>query len=260
MTKTILITGSTDGIGLQTARSLVGEGQRVLLHGRSADKLATAKAETGAETGFIADLSSIAGANALAEAVRREIGQLDVLINNAGVFKTPQAVTEEGYDIRFMVNTIAPYALTKALVPAMPATGRVVNLSSAAQAPFSLEALRGEQRLAAQEAYSQSKLALTGWTRALAAAAPNGPVFLAINPGSLLATKMVQEGYGIAGNDIAIGAAILRDAALDPAFADKSGAYFDNDSGCFADPHPFVMQSATNRALVEALDTLAAQG
>ncbi|WP_417476018.1 hypothetical protein [Leisingera sp.] len=69
----------------------------------------------------------------------------------------------------------------------------------------------------------------------------------------------MRDGYGIAGNDIAIGAQILRDAALAPAFAEKSGAYFDNDSGRFADPHPFIMQEPTNQAQVDASDALIAE-
>ena len=88
------------------------------------------------------------------------------------------------------------------------------------------------------EAYAQSKLAITIWSAELAKFLPSGPIFIAVNPGSLLASKMVHEGFGIAGKDINIGADILVRASLDPEFENASGKYFDNDTGHFAAPHP----------------------
>ncbi|MEM1363737.1 MAG: SDR family NAD(P)-dependent oxidoreductase [Pseudomonadota bacterium] len=238
MTKTILITGSTDGIGLLTAKKLAASGHKVLLHGRSTAKLQAAAAETGGtvET-YAADLSDLSAVDALAKDIRSKHDHLDVLINNAGVLKAANPVLENGQDIRFVVNTLAPYRLTELLLPIIPNDGRVVNLSSAAQAPVTLKALAGQVRQSDMEAYAQSKLAITIWTREWAKSLPEGPVMVAVNPGSLLATKMVKEGFGVAGSDLSIGADILIDAALQPRFAEVSGAYFDNDSGAFADPH-----------------------
>ncbi len=238
MTKTILITGSTDGIGLLTAQMLAKEGHRVLLHGRSAARLKAAAAQVGgAVETYAADLSRMADVHAMAAELRARHDRIDVLINNAGVLKAPLTTTEAGHDLRFMVNTFAPYALTRALLPIIPADGRIVNLSSAAQAPVDMAAMRGDVRLTDNAAYAQSKLAITIWSRALARELGDGPVVVAVNPGSLLASKMVREGYGIAGNDLSIGANILREAALGASFADASGRYFDNDSGQFAQPH-----------------------
>ncbi|WP_299375492.1 SDR family NAD(P)-dependent oxidoreductase [uncultured Tateyamaria sp.] len=238
MTKTILITGSTDGIGLLTAQMLAKEGHRVLLHGRSAARLEAAAAQVGgAVETYAADLSRMADVHAMAAELRARHDRIDVLINNAGVLKAPLTTTEAGHDLRFMVNTFAPYALTRALLPIIPADGRIVNLSSAAQAPVDMAAMRGDVRLTDNAAYAQSKLAITIWSRALARELGDGPVVVAVNPGSLLASKMVREGYGIAGNDLSIGANILREAALGTSFADASGRYFDNDSGQFAQPH-----------------------
>ncbi|WP_171098064.1 SDR family NAD(P)-dependent oxidoreductase [Ruegeria sp. HKCCD7255] len=238
MNKTILVTGSTDGIGLLTAKKLAADGHKVLLHGRSASKLERAAAAVGddVET-YAADLTDLSEVRKLAENVRTKHHNLDVLINNAGVLKAPQTVLENGQDIRFVVNTLAPFLLTELLLPIIPAGGRVVNLSSAAQAPVNINAMRGNVQLADMEAYAQSKLAITIWTREWAKSLSNAPVMVAVNPGSLLASKMVKEGFGLAGNDMNIGADILIDAALGERFADASGAYFDNDSGAFADPH-----------------------
>ncbi|WP_298934831.1 SDR family NAD(P)-dependent oxidoreductase [uncultured Ruegeria sp.] len=238
MKKSILITGSTDGIGLLTAKKLAADGHKVLLHGRSLPKLESAATEVGGDVEtYAADLSDLSAVRKLAESVRAKHGKLDVLINNAGVLKAPQTVLENGQDIRFVVNTLAPYLLTELLLPIIPADGRVVNLSSAAQAPVNLKAMQGNVPLADMEAYAQSKLAITIWTQNWAKSQAGAPVMVAVNPGSLLASKMVKEGFGVAGNDMTIGADILIDAALGERFANASGAYFDNDSGGFADPH-----------------------
>ena len=212
MTKTILITGSTDGIGLETAKTLAGKGHNVLLHGRSESKLAHAKSELSAITGsnnvesYLADMSDLDSVASFAESVVKDHDALDVVINNAGVYKTNRPITPSGTDVRFVVNTISPYLLTKKLLPLISSSGRVINLSSAAQSPVDLKALSGQTKIANDfEAYAQSKLAITMWSNAMAQSLGNdGPVIIAANPGSLLATKMVKEGFGTAGHDITI--------------------------------------------------------
>ena len=257
MSKTVLITGATDGIGLETARMLVAEGHHVLLHGRSKEKLDTAAEAVGADRGrYLADLSLLTEVDALADAVIADHARLDVLINNAGVFKVPQSTLSNGLDVRFVVNTLAPYRLTRRLLPAIPSDGRIINLSSAAQAPVSLDALRGDVHLSDLEAYSQSKLAITMWSRVLAEELSDGPVVVAVNPGSLLASKMVQQGFGVAGNDLAIGAKVLMRGALADEFADASGRYFDNDAGSFGSPHPDALDAAKSRAVVQVVESL----
>lgn len=258
MAKTILVTGATDGIGLLTARTLAREGHKVLLHGRSAEKLESAARQVNgdAET-FRADLSSLDEVRTMADDVLAHHDRLDVLINNAGVFKTPRTRTPEGMDVRFMVNAIAPCLLTHLLLPVIPPDGRVVNLSSAAQAPVDVRAMRGEAELGDMDAYAQSKLAITIWTREMAKQHPDGPVFLAVNPGSLLASKMVKEGFGVAGNDLGIGADILRRTALAAEFSSASGQYFDNDRQCFAPPHSSACDADNVAAVMGVLQDIA---
>ncbi len=111
MTKTILITGSTDGIGLETAKRLLAKGHRVLLHGRNASKLekvAQSLASKGEIESYVADLSDMKAVAGLAEAITDQHDQLDVLINNAGVLRVSNPLTKDGLDVRFVVNTIAP--------------------------------------------------------------------------------------------------------------------------------------------------------
>jgi NAD(P)-dependent dehydrogenase (short-subunit alcohol dehydrogenase family) len=266
MTKTILITGSTDGIGLETAKILASQGHHVLLHGRNPAKLEQAKkivsdlADGGLVESYLADLSHMAEVEALAKAVTDNHSSLDILINNAGIYKTPHPITKEGMDVRFVVNTLAPYLLTKRLLPLLSSSARVINLSSAAQAPVNLDALAGRVHLSDEmSAYAQSKLAITMWSRSMALKNKDGPAFIAINPGSLLATKMVKEGFGVAGNDIGIGADILVRAALSDEFATTTGQYFDNDSGRFAPPHPDALDNEKIEELVRNIESILAE-
>ncbi|MDO6565248.1 SDR family NAD(P)-dependent oxidoreductase [Amphritea sp. 1_MG-2023] len=264
MSKTIFITGSTDGIGLATARKLIGEGHKVILHGRNPAKLANVQQElisasSAAQVdGFVADLSRLTDVVALANAVSEKYNQIDVLVNNAGIFKTTEAMTDGGIDLRFVVNTFAPYLLTQRLLPLLGNTGRVVNLSSAAQAPVDLKALAGDVRVADDfSAYAQSKLALTMWSQSMAQLlGDQGPVIIAVNPGSLLASKMVKEGFGVAGNDLSIGADILIRAALSDEFSTASGQYFDNDAGQFSNPHPDVQDQAKVIGVVAGIESV----
>ena len=254
MPKTILITGATDGLGLETARSLSQDGHRLLLHGRSADKLARAAAAmSGPVQTYSADLSDLEAVEIFAAQVIAAHDHLDVLINNAGVYKTATRRAATGEDIRFLVNTVAPYLLTHRLLPLLGKTGRVVNLSSAAQARMDLDALAGARPMDAMAAYAQSKLGITIWTRAMAEAHPDGPAFFAVNPGSLLATKMVKEGFGMSGNNIGIGVDILKRVALSDEFAGRSGAYFDNDSGRFAALDPAAQDPSQVNGLMDVL-------
>ncbi len=262
MSKIILLTGATDGIGLETARLLAADGHRVLLHGRSADKLERVRSELADSPGgvdtFRADLSDLSQVEALATAVAAKYPRIDILINNAGVLKVPNPRTATGLDVRFVVNTLAPVLLTRQLLPSMAPDGRIISLSSAAQATVDLNALAG--RGATMEdfpAYAQSKLALTMWSAALAQElGPEGPVVVAINPGSLLNTNMVREGFGRSRAGADVGANILFRAALSDEFADATGRYFDNDSGAFAPPHRDAARPRTVAAVLDAIHAL----
>lgn len=255
MTKTILITGATDGIGRATALVLAAKGHRLIVHGRNAEKLSALAQEIGADSPTVqADMSDLVQVAAMARQLRDTHDRVDVVINNAGVLKAPNPVTAEGLDLRFVVNTFAPALLSLLLLPIVPKDGRLVHLSSAAQAPVDVAAMDGKRRLNDMEAYAQSKLALTMWSQDFAAHHRDGPMSVSVNPGSLLATKMVREGFGAAGNDLNIGVDILARAALSDEFADASGRYFDNDSGRFAAPHPDAADPGKVAQVVAAIN------
>jgi NAD(P)-dependent dehydrogenase (short-subunit alcohol dehydrogenase family) len=238
MKKTIFITGSTDGIGKLAAIRLAKEGHEIYLHGRNSDKLdrviEEVKQQSGNDQikGFLADFSDLTAVKQMASQVLTEVSKIDVLINNAGIFKSSVPQTIDGLDIRFAVNYFAPYLLTRELRPLLNkgTAPRLINLSSAAQAPVSHAALAGNGPSSVQGAYAQSKLALTMWSFHLAAAHPE-LVTIAVNPGSLLNTNMVREAYGRHWSSADKGGNILFDLALSEEYSSDSGKYFDNDKG-----------------------------
>jgi NAD(P)-dependent dehydrogenase (short-subunit alcohol dehydrogenase family) len=251
---------------LETARILVSLGQHVLLHGRNPSKLEEAEKTLSVLPGcgriesYVADLSLMADVEALAKAVAAKHAELDVLINNAGVYNAPDPVTQDGLDVRFAVNTIAPYLLTQRLLPLFGTSGRVVNLSSAAQSPVDPKAMAGHVSLSDGAAYAQSKLALTMWSRSLALSLEDhGPAIIAVNPGSMLGSKMVKQAFGVTGGDVRIGAEILGRAALADEFADASGQYIDNDTGQFASPHPDALDPRKSQEIVRVIETVLAE-
>lgn len=123
----VFVTGSTDGIGLQSAQMLVADGHRVVLHARN-EQRAEAAAETvpGATATVVGDLSSLAQTRALAAAATAQ-GPFDAVIHNAGVGGAPRRrVTEDGLEQTFQINVLAPYLLTVL----MPLPRRLVYLTS----------------------------------------------------------------------------------------------------------------------------------
>lgn len=263
MNKTILITGSTDGIGLATAKSLLKLGHTVIIHGRNETKLFNTKSQleevAGSDKvfGYKADLSIFSEVHKLVSELKRNHSKLDVLINNAGVFVVPENVSKDGLDVRFMVNTISPYVLTKHLIPLLGNTGRVINLSSAAQSAISPTELTQPSTLSDNTVYAKSKLALTMWSIQMAHSLDtNGPIVVAVNPKSFLGSKMVEQAYGVVGGNVEIGADILVKAAISDEFADASGQYFDNDIGQFTSPHKDAVTPEKTANLIRTLEEL----
>lgn len=247
--QTVLITGSTDGVGKLTALKLAKDGHRILMHGRNPEKLKNTISEVSEKSrnhkiqGFVSDLSDFNSIDKMIEDVSTEFSSIDVLINNAGIYKSPIEQNQDGLDIRFVVNYFAPYLLTHGLLPQFKnsTSPRVINLSSAAQSTVSLSALQGQEMITTQEAYAQSKLALTMWSFSFAQNHPEITT-IAVNPGSLLNTRMVQEAYGQFWSPADKGADILVELAIKEKHNDSNGKYFDNDRGAYSSAHKDAYQ------------------
>lgn len=242
--KTILITGSTDGVGMLTAIKLAKDGHQLLLHGRNYEKLRNTISEIKEKTrndnimGFVSDLSDFDSIKKMIDELLIKISAIDVLINNAGVYKSAKDRNKDNLDMRFAVNYFAPFILTNGLLPLLKNSNssRVINLSSAAQSTVSIEALKGNKTIMDSEAYAQSKLALTMWSFIFAQLNPEITT-IAVNPGSLLNTNMVKEAYGHHWSSADKGANILVELALADKYSESSGKYFDNDKGSFNTAH-----------------------
>src|SRR5581483_6835176 len=124
--KTVLITGSTDGVGRFVAGRLAAEGAHVLIHGRDAVRAKALiddieKAGHAAPTFYQADLSSMAGARELAAAVIRDHNRLDVFVSNAGIGSQNDGPhrqeSRDGYELRFAVNYLSGFLLAHLLLP-----------------------------------------------------------------------------------------------------------------------------------------------
>jgi len=263
MKKTILVTGSTDGIGKLAAIKLAKDGHEVYVHGRNAEKLAKVIEEVKAESnnenvsGFIADFSDLDAVKQMAQQVNSQLAKLDVLINNAGVFNSPAALNKDGFDLRFVVNYFAPYVLTNELIALLRKgeTPSIINLSSAAQSPVSYEVLAGKAEAGTRETYSQSKLALTMWSFDLAKKLSDIAV-IPVNPGSLLNTQMVREAFGKFWSPADKGGDILYDLAVSEKYKGMTGKYFDNDKGSFGDAHPDAYDETKIEKLIGTTDEI----
>jgi NAD(P)-dependent dehydrogenase (short-subunit alcohol dehydrogenase family) len=263
MKRSILITGSTDGVGKLTALRMAMEGHQVYLHGRNAKKVADVVEELKSASGnkyvagFVSDFSDLNSVKQFAQEVKEQVPQLDVLINNAGVFKSPNFLNHDGLDIRFVVNYLAPYLLTNELFPLLKKgnDARIINLSSAAQSTISYNAMMANEKVSENAAYAMSKLALTMWSFYLAEEQKDIAV-IAVNPGSLLNTKMANEAYGTHWSSADKGVDIVHELALDPSHQSKSGQYFDNDSGVYARAHQDAYDSDAVQRLISTTKKL----
>ncbi len=153
--KVVLVTGSTDGIGKETAFELARRGARVILHGRNHLRCQQALDEAMRKTGnrdlgcFEADLSTMASVRRLASDLCGKYEKIDILVNNAGVFMTKRVMTGDGYEMTFAVNHLAPFLLTNLLLKPLAASGRarIITVSSVAhqRAKIEFDNLQGEK-------------------------------------------------------------------------------------------------------------------
>ncbi|MEU6657629.1 SDR family NAD(P)-dependent oxidoreductase [Streptomyces sp. NPDC046821] len=238
--KRVLLTGATQGMGRHLAHLLAARGATLLLHGRDRERLAAVAEDIRAQTPdaavrtYGADLADLEQVRTLADAVLAAEPRIDVLVNNAAVGggsdPTARETSRQGHELRFAVNHLAPYVLTRRLFPLLAASApaRVVNVASAGQAPIDFDNVMLEVDYEGVHAYCRSKLALIMATFDLAAETAQHKVTInALHPAHLMNTPMVrQSGFTPAASPDDGAKATLR-LITDPALGSVTGRYFD---------------------------------
>ena len=237
--QTILITGSTDGLGKQTALALARQGATVLLHGRDQQRLETTLREIQEATGntqveiYLADFSSLSEVRRMAKNLRAQHSRLDMLINNAGtggkLGSTRPELSRDGYELLFAVNYLAPFLLTHLLLPYLrnSTPARIINVGSAGQSPLDFRDVMLERRYDPFEAYCQSKLALVMFTFDLAEELKGEQITVnCVHPASLMNTKMVYEAFVHPLSTVEDGVNAVMHLATLPALDSVTGQYF----------------------------------
>jgi NAD(P)-dependent dehydrogenase (short-subunit alcohol dehydrogenase family) len=206
--KTILITGSTHGIGEAAAKALAAQGHQVILHGRSEPRCQEVAAEIEHLTGrsntpyLIADLSEVRQVRDLASLVKANFDRLDVLVNNAGNFFLTRQLTPDGFEMTWAVNHLSYFVLTLDLLDLLKASppARIVNVSSNSHfnARLDCDPLTGldKRTYLSWKAYARSKLANVLFTYELARRLHDqGVTANALHPG--LVRTHIWDKFGI---------------------------------------------------------------
>jgi len=246
--KTILVTGSTDGVGRFVAERLAADGAEVIVHGRDrarGEALVRRIAKAGGEARFYrADFSSLAEVKSLASAIRRSADHLDVLVNNAGIGAAGavRQLSADGFELRFAVNYLAPFLLTRLVLPWLERaeTARIVNVASAGQQAIDFSDVMLERDYSAGRAYRQSKLAQILFTFDLAEELDGRPITVnSLHPATFMDTTMVRRAGVKPISTVEEGGAAILKLVASPALADVSGRYFDGLNEARADPQAY---------------------
>jgi NAD(P)-dependent dehydrogenase (short-subunit alcohol dehydrogenase family) len=249
--KTVLITGSTDGVGRHVASELAREGAQVLIHGRDASRAKTLIDEVARgghvrPTFYQADLSSLAGARQLASAVTADHKRLHVFISNAGIGSMnggPQRQTSaDGHELRFAVNYLSGFLLAHLLLPLLKAAApsRIVNVASLGQQPIDFDDVMITKNYSGSRAYAQSKLAQIMFTIDLAEELKGtGVTVNSLHPATYMNTTMVRAGGITPVSTVEEGGRAILHLATDDDVADRSGLFFNGMRESKANPQAY---------------------
>ena len=246
--RTALVTGATDGVGRVVARRLGAAGLRVLVHGRHRERgegVVRDIQQAGGEAEFIAaDLASLAQVRGLAASVADKADRLDLLINNAGIGSGGTGAlrqeSADGHELRFAVNYLAGFLLTRMLLPSLRNNARIVNVASAGQQAIDFDDVMLTGGYSGSRAYCQSKLAQILFTVDLAEELDGAGVTAnALHPATYMNTTMVRQAGVTPWSTVEQGADAILNLATSPALARRSGLYFDGLREARAQAHAY---------------------
>lgn len=249
--KTVLITGSTDGVGRYVATRLAGEGAKVLIHGRDAARANAlideiVKAGHTAPTFYQADLSSMAATRELAAAVTRDHQRLDVFVSNAGIGSQSDGPrrqeSRDGHELRFAVNYLSGFLLARLLLPLLKAAApsRIVNVASLGQHPIDFDDVMITKGYSGSRAYAQSKLSQIMFTIDLAGELKGAGITVnSLHPATYMNTTMVRAGGITPMSTVEQGGAAILHLVEGDDVAGKSGLFFNGMNEARANPQAY---------------------
>jgi NAD(P)-dependent dehydrogenase (short-subunit alcohol dehydrogenase family) len=265
--QTILITGSTDGLGLAVAKRLAGQCATLVVHGRHPQRIERALTAIGGTAhrdrlhGVLADLGSLEEVRRLARDVEREFDRLDVLVNNAGIAGGDERrLSADGYELTFAVNYLSHFLLTLELLPMLRRStpSRIVNVASIGQSPIDFDDVMLERDYDGFRAYRQSKVAQVMFTFELAARleaeGEAGATVNALHPATLMDTKMVRETFGRPASTVEEGVEATLRLITAPDLERVTGRYFDGVEEATANDQAYDAQA--RRRLWELSESL----
>src|SRR6266508_1169832 len=267
--QTILITGATDGLGRALALDLARTGAMLVLHGRDETRGQATLGEIREHTGngrlhwYRADLSDLDQVRRLAADIGRDHDRLDALVSNAGIGTVVpgggrRQESAQGYELRFAVNYLAGFLLTRLLEPLLVASApaRIVHVASAGQAPIDFDDVMLERRYDGVQAYCQSKLAQIMLTFDLAEELrDHGITANCLHPATFMPTKMVLANDIKPASSLEEGVRATLPLVADPDLDGVTGRYFNGRRP--AEPHPQAKDTEARRRLRELSGRLA---
>ena len=249
--KTVLITGSTDGVGRRVAVRLGEMGARVLVHGRDRARgeavVSDIRASGNDKVSFYqADLSALAEVRGLADRVHSAHARLDILINNAGIGSAgahgQRQASADGHELRFAVNYLAGFLLTHLLLPTLRASApaRIVNVASAGQHPIDFDDVMLTRGYSGGRAYTQSKLAQIMMTFDLAGELDGtGVTVTCLHPATYMDTTMVRQAGTTPISTVEEGADAILNLAISADLEGRTGLYFNRQREARADAQAY---------------------
>lgn len=234
--KIAIVTGGTDGMGRVVAPMLAKAGFHVVVHGRSAERgqaVVEEIARQGGSAEFMAcNLASLADVRRFAGALRERFERIHLLINNAGIGTgpddAPREVSADGLELRFAVNYLAGFLLTRLLLDRVTAAApaRIINVASDGQEPIDFDDVQLERSYSGYFAYCRSKVAEIMATLDLAEELKDAGVSVnTMHPSSFMDTTMVRVMRHAPVESLDIGAGHLFDLATNPKFDGVTGRY-----------------------------------
>jgi NAD(P)-dependent dehydrogenase (short-subunit alcohol dehydrogenase family) len=249
--KTVLVTGSTDGVGRYVAAKLAADGAKLLIHGRDKERAKALIDEIrsygqGEAMFYQADLSSLAETRQLANAVLSDHTRLDLFISNAGIGSQNQGAARQtsadGYELRFAVNYLSGFLLAHLLLPLLKASApsRVVNVASLGQHPIDFDDVMITKGYSGSRAYAQSKLSQIMFTIDLADELEGtGVTVNSLHPATYMNTTMVRAGGITPMSTVEQGGEAILHLAEGDDMAGKSGLFFNGMQQARANPQAY---------------------